>query len=282
MPSIKYSKEILANAVSQSDSVSSVMTLLGMKRTGGNHSYISRLIKLHCISTDHFTYSKNTSGISSSKRKSAYEILVVSNNSLDARTRSSKLTRALLEIGVPYKCNKCEISEWQGEEITLDVDHIDGNFLDNRKENLRFLCPNCHRQTPTFGRSKASLSEENKLKLSCACGRSKQAKSKTCAFCYATKRNSSKSPKTCLDCDNEIDKDSTRCSKHYHDSRKGKLLSPDKRKIDWPKDEILISNIKESNYSVVAKALGVSDNGIRKHLRVRGYDTKTLTRSKTM
>jgi hypothetical protein len=49
-----------------------------------------------------------------------------------------------------YKCECCGISEWQGKEITLQVDHIDGNAENNSKTNLRLICPNCHSQTDTF------------------------------------------------------------------------------------------------------------------------------------
>lgn len=48
------------------------------------------------------------------------------------------------------KCNKCGISEWNSEPITLEMDHIDGNNKNNSRSNLECICPNCHSQTPTW------------------------------------------------------------------------------------------------------------------------------------
>lgn len=50
-----------------------------------------------------------------------------------------------------YKCEICNISEWCGAELALHLDHINGINNDHRLENLRFLCPNCHQQTHTWG-----------------------------------------------------------------------------------------------------------------------------------
>ena len=50
-----------------------------------------------------------------------------------------------------YKCAICGIADWQGNKISLQVDHIDGNPTNNMPSNLRMLCPNCHSQTPHFG-----------------------------------------------------------------------------------------------------------------------------------
>lgn len=50
-----------------------------------------------------------------------------------------------------YCCERCGISEWNGEPIALQVDHTDGDATNNIPTNLRLLCPNCHSQTETWG-----------------------------------------------------------------------------------------------------------------------------------
>lgn len=49
-----------------------------------------------------------------------------------------------------YKCECCEITSWNGKDLILELDHINGNNRDHRIENIRFLCPNCHSQTGNF------------------------------------------------------------------------------------------------------------------------------------
>ena len=48
------------------------------------------------------------------------------------------------------ECSRCKLSEWMGQKIPIEIDHINGIHNDNRIENLRFLCPNCHSQTDTY------------------------------------------------------------------------------------------------------------------------------------
>jgi len=62
------------------------------------------------------------------------------------------------------KCNRCDIDEWQGEKITLEVDHINGDNKDHIRNNLEGLCPNCHSLTPTWrGRNKPRFNSEFKV-----------------------------------------------------------------------------------------------------------------------
>jgi 5-methylcytosine-specific restriction endonuclease McrA len=84
-------------------------------------------------------------------KRLCYEDILV-NGRRKSRTNTALLRRAMFEYGFPYQCGICGCScEWNSNNLLLQIDHIDGDFLNNSPENLRFLCPNCHSQTDTYG-----------------------------------------------------------------------------------------------------------------------------------
>jgi hypothetical protein len=145
-----YSFSEVEAAVRLSTSVAETMRRLGMNYRSSHHPrFAARLVALG-IDTNHFTGSGWNKGIPSNRRKTPDEVLCRKPQGCD-KEETYILRRVLLEIGVPEVCVECgQRPEWNGKPLTLEIDHIDGDNLNDERENLRFLCPNCHSQTPTY------------------------------------------------------------------------------------------------------------------------------------
>lgn len=146
-----YSDEQLARAAARSISYAGVLRELGVPVTGGQHAHLARRIRAAGIDTSHFLGQAHFRGTSRPCRPPEEVLVVLPPGS--ARPKTKALRRSLLASGVPHMCASCRCEAiWRGSPLILTIDHVNGDWLDNRLENLRFLCPNCHSQTATWCR----------------------------------------------------------------------------------------------------------------------------------
>lgn len=237
----EYTKEELENAVRNSKSYSDIYRNLNLKINGGSYKWMRKLIEKHQIDTSHFMskaerMAKMTELSNVTKSIILYDKDDISNGE---RMRSKTLQSFMKFKGTPMKCNVCSLEKWLDKPIRLDIDHVDGNCVNNHINNLQYICPNCHRQKTI------EVVETEK-----------GVKSK-----YKMLRKIDSNHHKCLDCDNMVSRKSSRCNECFNLKR---------LKILWPCKETLEKMVWSIPTSQLAKQLGVSDVSIAKRCKKLG------------
>lgn len=151
----KYTKSQLSPIVAKSTSFSQVCRELSLQPHGGTANHIKKVIESLGLSTKHFLGRAAGFGKVSRHRVPPNERLVLLTPD-HFRVSGKILRKSLIESGRKEECEECgQKPSWNGKSLVLTPDHKNGKAWDNRPENLRMLCPNCHSQTETFaGRNK--------------------------------------------------------------------------------------------------------------------------------
>ena len=127
--------------VREASSYSDCLRALGLGTKGGSSTDVlkDRIKELEC---DISHFGKTTTKKPSNNIKYTLDEILVENSTY---ANIARLKQRLVKEGkMEYKCTNCGIVEWQGQILSLHLDHINGINTDDRLENLRWVCPNCN------------------------------------------------------------------------------------------------------------------------------------------
>ena len=145
----KLSDEQFVELLKKSSTISEVLFKLGYTVKGNSWGYSQVKRRMDDLNLDYSIFKGKSAVIKTGSLNNVRKEDILKENCKHQRT---VLRRYVIKNNlIPYKCAICGCTEWQGKTLSLELDHINGINNDNRLENLRFLCPNCHSQTSTYG-----------------------------------------------------------------------------------------------------------------------------------
>lgn len=145
----KLSDEQFVELLKKSSTISEVLFKLGYTVKGNSWGYSQVKRRMDDLNLDYSIFKGKSAVTKTNKLNNAKKEDILKEN---CRHQRIVLRRYIIKNNlIPYKCAICGCTEWQGKTLSLELDHINGINNDNRLENLRFLCPNCHSQTSTYG-----------------------------------------------------------------------------------------------------------------------------------
>lgn len=145
----KLSDEQFVELLKKSSTISEVLFKLGYTVKGNSWGYSQVKRRMDDLNLNYSIFKGKSAVIKTGRLNNVRKEDILKENCKHQRT---VLRRYIIKNNlIPYKCAICGCTEWQGKTLSLELDHINGINNDNRLENLRFLCPNCHSQTSTYG-----------------------------------------------------------------------------------------------------------------------------------
>lgn len=145
----KLSDEQFVELLKKSSTISEVLFKLGYTVKGNSWGYSQVKRRMDDLNLDYSIFKGKSAVTKINKLNNVKKEDILKK---DCKHQRIVLRRYIIKNNlIPYKCAICGCTEWQGKTLSLELDHINGINNDNRLENLRFLCPNCHSQTSTYG-----------------------------------------------------------------------------------------------------------------------------------